>query len=516
MRAKLVGWGIGFVASWTMAGAMLLSTCSTPPSAPAPVPPRDPAKVSDVELELILNKVREGDLRALGNEMEAARRAWQEARRMGEGLWPIHEGLGDSFARAKLYDEAIREYQVAEPLVPAKHGAMKAGVMAKRGDALAAAGRPLEAIDVWLEIRQPGAVAARILGEAAKGERDEAVKKVARWAEIHDARTWLLAATLLTKLERKGEAAEALGKYAIAVAPWDGEINRKAIDGLRAAGKFDLAIEVCRAWVRSTPQALEVYRLMGDLHRQAGREKEALVAYSSIVDVRPGDAGAHRMLGEILQGMNRPDDAIAQFEAARKARPEDQQNYSTLISLYDAKGDAGRSEEVILEASKRFAQQGEFRSKLAATYQERIAKLKAEGRAEEVRAIRRKLAGFNVPEAGLFDLKIVMTWDARSDVDLDVYEPSGERVEHSHPRSQAGAVYYVDNTTAFGPETYTLPNAPAGTYRVGAHLHGDVRSTVKIVVLLFEDTPREERREGTFVLEKSGEQRFIPDIVISK
>jgi tetratricopeptide (TPR) repeat protein len=516
MRAKLVGWAIGFVASWAMAGAMLLSTCRAHPGAPpAPVPPRDPAKVSDVELELILNKVREGDLRALANEMEAARRAWEEARRMGEGLWPIHEGLGDSFARAKLYDEAIREYQVAEPLVPAKHAAMKAGVMAKRGDALAAAGRPLEAIDAWLETRQPGAVAARILEQAPR-DPDGAARKVARWAEIHDPRAWLLLATLLAKLERKPEAAEALAKYAIAVAPWDEAINRRAIEGLREGKKFDQAIEVCRAWVRSTPQALEVYRTMGDLHRQAGREKEALVAYSSIVDVRPGDAGAHRMLGEILAGINRPDDAIAQYEAARKARPEDQVTYSTLISLYDSKGDAARSEEVMLEASKRFGQNAEFRSKLAAAYQERIAKLKAEGKADEARALRRKLAELNVLEAGLYDLKIVMTWDARSDVDLDVYEPSGERVEHSHPRSKAGGVYTVDNTAAFGPETYTLPKAPPGTYRVGAHLHGETRSLVKIVVLLFEDTPREERREETFVLEKAGEQKFITDIVIPK
>ena len=47
---------------------------------------------------------------------------------------------------------------------------------------------------------------------------------------------------------------------------------------------------------------------------------------------------------------------------------------------------------------------------------------------------------------GLFDLKIVMTWNAPSDVDLEVEEPGGER-------------YHIANTRGFGPETYTLPTA---------------------------------------------------------
>lgn len=108
-----------------------------------------------------------------------------------------------------------------------------------------------------------------------------------------------------------------------------------------------------------------------------------------------------------------------------------------------------------------------------------------------------------------------MTWDVESDVDLDVIEPGGERVEHSHPHSKAGGHYYVDNTKGYGPETYTIPKGRAGTYRIGAHLHGDKRSTVRFVVILYEDTLREERREETLVLEKGGEVRYIRDVVIA-
>ncbi len=84
--------------------------------------------MSDIELELILNRIREGDLRALLKDLDGARRAWGEARRMGEGLWPIHEGLADSYARARLPDDALREYAVALPMVPEKLPAMKAAM----------------------------------------------------------------------------------------------------------------------------------------------------------------------------------------------------------------------------------------------------------------------------------------------------------------------------------------------------------------------------------------------------
>lgn len=515
MKGQVFRWGVAFAATSALALLLLVSTLKGPaPAAAQAVARRDPSKVADVELELILNKIREGDLRAVKGEMDAARKAWLEARQLGEGLWPIHEGLGDSYARVKLYDEALREYGTAESLLPEKLAALRASVSGKRAEVHAAAGKPLEAIKTWLESGGAAQSAGRILDLAQKGDPDAALKLVADRAEIHDPRLFSLLAAISEKLGRKAEAAEAMGKYCVAVTPWDENLNRRAIEGLRAAKRFDPAIEVCRAWVRSTPNALQAYQLMGDLHLEAGREREAVVAYSSIVDVRAGDAAAHRMLGDIFRKLNRTDDAVSQYELAKKARPEDQVSYTTLIDLYAAKGDLAKWEAVALEASKRFGLTGEMRTRLVGAYQERVAKLKAEGKPEEARELRRKLAELNVPELGLFDLKVVMTWDARSDVDMDVVEPGGEKINHGHAHSKAGGHYYVDNTTAFGPETYTLPKAGPGTYRIGAHLHGSTKSTVKFVVILWEDTPREERREETLVLDKPGQELFIRDVVI--
>ncbi len=517
MNLQKARWTVGFMATSAMAALLLVWAFRSKPAINENGPrlKRDPAKVESVELELILNKIREGDLRHLKNDVDGARRSWDEARRLGEGLWPIHEGLGDSFLRAKLYDNALREYRTAEPLVPERHAAMRSTIAYKKAEALVESGHPLEALQSYLEANELGPLAARILDQALKTpDRAAAEKALSERAALFDPRVYSILSAFYSKLDRKGEAAEATARFAIAVAPWDENLNRQAIEGLRTTGKLDLAMEVCRAWIRATPGAVQVYQLMGDLLRESGREREAVVAYTSIVDIRPGDAQAHRLLGDIFKGIGRLDDAIVQYEAARKARPEDAVTWATLVSLYDAKGDAVTSEETMLAAAKRFGSSSELRSRLVPLYLERLAKLKASGKSDDVRALRRKLADLQVEEAGLFDIKIVMTWDVLSDVDLEIHEPGGERVEHSHKQSNGGGRYYVDNTRGFGPETYTIAKAVPGLYRVGAHLHGNVRSTVKFVVILFEDTAKEERREGSFILDSSGPPKFIFDVVI--
>jgi tetratricopeptide (TPR) repeat protein len=257
---------------------------------------------------------------------------------------------------------------------------------------------------------------------------------------------------------------------------------------------------------------------MGDLHLEAGREREAIVAYTSIVDVRAGDATAHRMLGEIFRKLNRNDDAIVQLELARKARPEDQATYTALIAAYDAKGDEARSEAVMLEATKRFGSNSvEHRGRVVASVLARIEKLKAAGKADELRALRERYVAAGIEEAGLFDLKVIMTWDQATHVDLDVEEPGGERVSHEHESSKQGGKYYMHNTSGYGPETYTLRKAAPGTYRIGCHRHDGHRTTVKWLVILYEGTSREERREFTHVLEKEkDDERIFPFEVLTK
>ena len=482
MSGQTVRWGMAFVATTALSGAILLSAAKAPaPAEVERVAKRDPSSVSDIELELLLNKIREGDLRSQKGDGDGAKRAWQEARRLGEGLWPIHEGLGDCYARAKFTDDALREYELAASLVPEKLAPMKTAIAAKRAGALALCDRRFDAIQAYLDLNQPERFAGPIVSLALLADRTAGVGLIDRHAEVYDPRLFKLVALVQARFDRKAESAEALGKFAVRVAPWDENVVRTAVAALRDERRFDAALDVCRAWVRAVPQAVGGYQLMGDVLLAAGREREALVAYSSIVDVRPGDAAAHRTLGELFLKLNRTDEAMAQFERGLKAAPNDQA----------------------------------LRAKMAEVYLARLPKLRAEGKGDEVRATRLKLAECGVLEAGLFDLKIIMTWDVKSDVDMDVIEPDGTRINHASQSSRIGGKYYTDNTQGLGPETYTLAKAAPGLYHIGAHLHSGTKSTVKFLVILHEETPQEERREETIVLEKTGDTpTFIRELVL--
>lgn len=93
------------------------------------------------------------------------------------------------------------------------------------------------------------------------------------------------------------------------------------------------------------------------------------------------------------------------------------------------------------------------------------------------------------------DLRITLTWDTdRTDVDLWVTGPDGEKVFYSHKQGAAGGTLDVDVTTGFGPETFTQARAVPGTYTVQAHYYGSGPPTrIEVVVIRGEGTVEEER-----------------------
>jgi tetratricopeptide (TPR) repeat protein len=482
MSGQTIRWAIAFAATVVAAASVGLSAADVPapPPAEAQIVLRDPAGVGAVELELILNKIREGDLLALKKDEAGARRAWAEARRQGEGLWPIHEGLADSFARAKLFNEALLEYRVAEDCVPPRFGTSKIEIAAKRAAAIGAAGRTLEAIQAYLDLNQPAMFGSRIFNLALDGDRGAAVRVIERHAEVYDPRLFRIVGGLLRSMDRRADAAEALAKVAVRVEPWGDALNREVIRELREAKRFEPALEVGRAWVRAVPESAEGFIAIGDVLWDAGRTGEAVEAYSSIVNARPADPALRQQLGQILERRGRFEEAVAQFEAGLKIQPQHQNLQNCLVEAL----------------------------------QTRLVVARAAGKGSDVVRFRRRLGELNGPD-GLFDLKVVITWDVMSDVDLDVFEPDGTRINHQNRASKVGGVYLKDNTTGLGPETYTLLHAAPGKYQIGAHLHSGAKSVVKFVTLLYEGTSKEERREETLVIEQVGEStHFIRDVVI--
>lgn len=493
-------WGSAFVLTSLVAAALVLAAGR---AAPEPVAPRDPAKLAPVDAELLLNRIREGDLLAIKGDLPAARVQWNAAREKGEGYWPIHEALGDSLARHRLDVEAEREYATSARIAEAQLGRAPDGVKVKRADLLVRLKRPDEALRLLIDCGAPdrlGPAMARIL-EASPALMDI----VTRAAEVRDPRLWAVVASLA---KDPADRASAIGRFSRAVAPWDGGLARRAVDELRGAKLFDAALIVCRDWAKAAPNDPSVYETWSDLVAQGGDLAKARRILTTIVDVRPGDPEAHRRLGVALRKWGAFAEALEQFEEVGRLRPEEPTALKETIVTLAAQGKIEEAMEryrTLTGKKKWDSRFGDVGAATRATLADECGNLlesaRRTGNPEAVTRLRRFCADLGIAEAGLFDLKVIMRWDAASDVDLDVTDPRGETVNHGNARSKAGAFYSFDNTTGYGPEHVTLKLAPKGKYRVGVHLHGSIRSSVEIEVILFEETPRERRIRERVVLD---------------
>lgn len=110
----------------------------------------------------------------------------------------------------------------------------------------------------------------------------------------------------------------------------------------------------------------------------------------------------------------------------------------------------------------------------------------------------------NVPKR---DVKVVMTWDTPTDIDLHVVDPNGEETFYSSKESKIGGQLDHDDTDGFGPETFMLSNAVEGKYTVKAKYYGGHagQTRVKISVVLFEGTPEESRQDYFRMLTRASE-----------
>jgi uncharacterized protein YfaP (DUF2135 family) len=114
------------------------------------------------------------------------------------------------------------------------------------------------------------------------------------------------------------------------------------------------------------------------------------------------------------------------------------------------------------------------------------------------------------------DLRVTLTWDTpRTDVDLWVTGPDGEKVMYNHREGRAGGTLDTDVTTGFGPETFTQARASRGTTRVQAHYYsGDVPTRVVVTTIRGEGTPDEERRVFRAVLWRTGDVVEVGEVVV--
>lgn len=112
------------------------------------------------------------------------------------------------------------------------------------------------------------------------------------------------------------------------------------------------------------------------------------------------------------------------------------------------------------------------------------------------------------------DIKIILTWDTQTDVDLWVIDPKGEKCNYSSKSTTSGGNLDVDVTSGYGPETFTMAKALPGNYAIQVQYYSANSSpitNVRVYFIIEEGTPRERKKEFQFTMTKSEEVYHIGD-----
>lgn len=298
-------------------------------------------------------------------------------------------------------------------------------------------------------------------------------------------------------------AALAALRKAVEDAPRDRKARFAEVRALIRAERYDDALAAARAWRAIDAYDLVVVRLIGDILAAKGDAAAALRAYSAVVELLPRDPQAQRALASVLKQAGQLDAAYQRLAAAAELRPDDRR---LAFELADVAHRLGRHAEA-RERFERLAGDDETpdairypaRQRLGQIYAALRREADAAGRADEARALAAAIDGLALSGGAENDIKIYLTWDTdRSDVDLWVTTPSGEKVFYQHKQGAGGEALFDDVTTGYGPESFTANAARPGTYTVQVNYYSAGRSNFseargEVVVVLDEGRPGEQR-----------------------
>jgi Ca-activated chloride channel homolog len=117
------------------------------------------------------------------------------------------------------------------------------------------------------------------------------------------------------------------------------------------------------------------------------------------------------------------------------------------------------------------------------------------------------------------DVRIILTWDTDlTDMDLWVFEPSGEKAYYGNNRSQIGGLVSRDFTQGYGPEEYIIKKAMKGKYTIKVNYYGSSAPklvgavTLQVDVFTNYGRKKEKRQNLTVRLTQSKDEVLVGEI----
>ncbi len=315
-------------------------------------------------------------------------------------------------------------------------------------------------------------------------------------------------------------------RAAVTAAPRDRAARFALVRGLMRAKQSQAALAAAVEWRAIDAYNLVVVRLIGDLYSELGRRDEARRAYSAVVELLPKDAGAQRALASVLKQSG---DLQGAYDRLRDAAESNAGDLRLAFELADVANRLGslaearqRFEALVADAETPDMIRHPAKQRLAQIYRQLARQASAAARPAEATALEQAIVALKLPGGTENDLKVYLTWDTdRSDVDLWVTNPEGERVFYSHKQGKRGEALYGDVTTGYGPESYTAPKVRAGEYLIQVDYFGGGRGNFseargEVTVVLDEGKPTEQRHVLPYRLFEVKQTVAVARVKVSK
>lgn len=242
--------------------------------------------------------------------------------------------------------------------------------------------------------------------------------------------------------------------------------------------RLQAELEYRRERAKDTSDIL-LYERIARARALAGDTAGAVRALSSTVELRPRDAEAMRLVGYALLAVAQYDVAVELFERIRLLRPFEAQSYLEEALALDAEGrygDAARNYEIVL--ARQWKRHDDESKTTARLHYGRLLRALS-GRApvavrSAIEARFEALAGDDPALAtGAMDFQLTIHWSTDSvDIDLWVFEPSGEKCSYENPETSSGGHLLWDVTDGLGPEVYQASTTRPGAYDTLVHFYG--------------------------------------------
>ncbi|MEM7456805.1 MAG: hypothetical protein AAF456_20850 [Planctomycetota bacterium] len=254
---------------------------------------------------------------------------------------------------------------------------------------------------------------------------------------------------------------------------------------------------------------------------------EAIKVMSNLVEMNAGDDQLARDVAFTAMELNRPAQAYHLLRRVVTARPFDPSVYAALGQCLTQLGQADMAMiyyEIAVTAG--FPNRGADYSRIAATdyvhLLNQISNGSVESSAPEFAAARMRTLTENL-DVRPRDLVVTMMWNTdNSDVDLHIIEPSGEECFYQHQQTRSGGLLSRDITDGYGPEMFTLTNAPEGDYQVLVNYYADNQNRTdmrsKVYLTIYRNFGRADATviQRTIELSKVGGKQMVETLTIKK